>query len=407
MKYDEFSNGTKIIDDKNALDELPTVLLGLGASKIMLIGNQYLHSLGYIDKIKNIIEGQGKLQVASVYLGDDFSDGESIVKDMYFVYMSNSCDAIVVCGSGRLIDSAKMLKLLIATQINDIKKFYDPETRERQVSYLPLITVPSKFGIGNETNSMAVIFDKDKGVSRNVVNDILLPDYCFIDGEILSNMDEKQIAYGVMEILARAIDGYTGKSSSSLTLENISRAYEDFVGRNSTDISEGFCRVALTNLRYKTQSLLDSPDADKYASLELTSAYLSKGTDSSGLGLIHCIAQAISDVKGVEYSRAVPKAIRVALRYNLDACKSKYSQCLLAFMGWKVYAASSKEERHYDFARYVLAFVDELSGKYLQTERLDYFSEDEKKAVLNNMAYNVNMLNNPKKFNVINFKMSL
>ena len=100
MNYNEFSNGTKIIDSQNSIDELSTILVGLNASRILLIGNTRLNDLGYIDKIRKSIEKQSRLKVGAVYLGNDLADGEDMLKDLYFVYMSNNCDCITVCGSG-------------------------------------------------------------------------------------------------------------------------------------------------------------------------------------------------------------------------------------------------------------------------------------------------------------------
>lgn len=408
MKYSEFSNGTKIIDGDNVLDELPTILVGLNASRVLLIANTSLHSSGYVDKVKKSVERHGSLKVSAVYLENRVEDNLSALKDMYFVYMSNSCDAIVVCGSGKLIDYAKALKLLISTQVNDIARFYDLDASIRQAVYVPLITIPSKFGIGNETNSTAIVYDEKHGVSRDIINSILLPDYCLVDGENFVRMDKKLIAYSVLEILARAVDGYTSKNSTTFAATDlISRMVDEVMGKTTASISEGFCRVALTELKSTTFSLLEKPEKKKFVKLELVSAYLSKGTDSSGLGLIHCLAQAISDVKKTEYYKALPKAIRVALKYNIDVCKQKYSQCLLAFMGWQTYVAAPNDERHYEFARHVLEFIETLEKKYIKASDEIEFDETEKQAILNNMAYNVHMLNNPQKFNVVNFKMAL
>lgn len=409
MKYSEFANGTKIIDGKNIIAELPTILVGLNASRILLVANNFLLANGYIDKVKKSIERHGSLKVSAVYLEDRAEDNESILKDMYFVYMSNSCDAIVVCGSGKLIDYAKALKLLVSTQVENIEKFYNFDTSLRQALYVPMITIPSKFGVGNETSSSAVVFDEKKGISRNILNNILLPDYCLIDSENLMKMDKKLIAYSVLEVLARAIDGYTSKNSTNFaSTDLISRAMDEVMGKTPASISEGFCRVALTELKQNAFALLQKPSEDKFVKMQLASAYLSKGTDTSGLGLIHCIAQAISDVKKVPYYKALPKSIRVALKYNIDACRQKYSQGLLAFMGWEVYSKAAKEERHYEFARSILDFIENLEKKYLKGENTEFeFSEQEKQALINNMSYNVHILNNPKKFNVINFKMAL
>ena len=53
----------------NSIDELSTILVGLNASRILLIGNTRLNDLGYIDKIRKSIEKQSRLKVGAVYLG--------------------------------------------------------------------------------------------------------------------------------------------------------------------------------------------------------------------------------------------------------------------------------------------------------------------------------------------------
>lgn len=408
MRYSEFSNGTKVIDGKDVLAELPTILVGLNASRVLLIANTFLHSSGYVDKVKQYIERHRSLKVSAVYLENRVEDNLSALKDMYFVYMSNSCDAIVVCGGGKLMDYAKALKLLVATQVNDISKFYVPNAGVRQAVRVPLVTIPSKFGIGSETNSSAVVFDEKLGISRDIVNPILLPDYCLVDSENFMHMDKKLIAFSVLEILARAIDGFTSKNSTNFAATDIiSRMVDEVTGKPPASISEGFCRMAFIELKSTALSMLESPDEKKAVKLEMASAYLSKGTDSSGLGLIHCTAQALSDVLKTEYYKVLPRAIRIAVKYNLDACKQKYAQCLLAFNGWEAYTSAPKDERHYEFARQVFEFVDKLEKKYIKPSKEKLLDEEQKQAVLNDMAYNVHLLNNPQKFNAVNFKMAL
>ena len=78
-------------------------------------------------------------------MGNDLADGEDMLKDLYFVYMSNNCDCITVCGSGKLIDYAKALKIMIAAQIKDVKKFFTPSITAREIIYTPFIAIPSEF----------------------------------------------------------------------------------------------------------------------------------------------------------------------------------------------------------------------------------------------------------------------
>ncbi|MDE5990512.1 MAG: iron-containing alcohol dehydrogenase [Clostridia bacterium] len=402
MNYNEFSNGTKIIDSKNSIDEISTILVGLNASRVLLVGNTRLEYHGYIEKIKKSIEKQPRLSIGAVYMGDDLTDGENILKDLYFVYMSNNCDSIVVCGSGKLIDYTKALKLMISTQVKDVRKFYNSSMTAREIIYIPFIALPSEFGSGNETNSTAVIFDNEKGLSRNLVDGLLSPDYCLIDGELISYMDTKMTAYGILEIFARAIDGFTVTYATPNTID----AFADYIELQTSSISDGFCQVALTGLKRRALSLLEEPTVDRYRRMEIKSAYLSKGTDSSGQGLIQCAAQAIADVKGIEYHMALPKAIKAVFAYNVDSCKTKYARCLLSFAGWQIYSECKQEERHTLFVKLALDFIDLLADRYFAHDKVE-LNEEEKQAVLNAMAFNINVLNNPRKFNAVVFKTLL
>ncbi|MDE6362357.1 MAG: hypothetical protein K2L53_05205, partial [Clostridia bacterium] len=89
MRYAEFSNGTKIIDGERGIADLRILLCGLGASRIMIIGDRRLLADGYLDKIKERVSEGGEIAIGAVYLGEDTQDSQSVLKDLYFVYMSN------------------------------------------------------------------------------------------------------------------------------------------------------------------------------------------------------------------------------------------------------------------------------------------------------------------------------
>ncbi|MDE7337295.1 MAG: iron-containing alcohol dehydrogenase, partial [Clostridia bacterium] len=266
--------------------------------------------------------------------------------------------------------------------------------------------IPCEFGSGSETNSTAVIFDKEKSVSRNVADGLLSPDYCLVDGDLIFDMDEKRRAYGVLEIFARAVDGLTVTDAMNAPTDAFSKRYGDYIELHTSAICEGFCQVALTGLKSRAADMLENPTVEKVQKMEIKSAYLSKGTDSSGLGLIQCLAQAIADVKKIEYHTALPKSIKTVFKYNADACKATYARCLLFFAGWQVYSECDAEQRHKSFVNTATEFIDALEEKYFVEDKFELTDED-KQAVINAMAYNVNVLNNPRKFNAAVLKTLL
>ena len=398
MRYSEFSNGTKIIDGERGLSDLHILLSGLGASRIMIIGDRYVLSEGYLDTLKNYVTSGG-LAIGAVYLGENLQDSASILKDMYFVYMSNGCDGIVVCGSGKIVDYAKLLRLELSTQVKDISKFFNNSTIGRKVIDVPLITIPCRFGVGNECNALAVFYDSQKKLSRNIFHELLSPDYCIIDGKIALSAPKTSLAYGVLNTLGKAIDGFIASHYERVGIL-IKQVEEHSIGKI-------FSKVALTNLRSRALDLLESSQEDKVTSFALDSAYLAKGLDGNGMGMIYSLALAISDVKGVNYFKCLPTAIKASLDFNLRACKDKYAQALWSFVGWREYSQYPQEERTDGFVNCVKGFVDEILEKYVDNYAPISFSDDERQAIAIALSYNPHMLNNPRRFDPIAIKAVL
>ncbi len=398
MRYSEFSNGTKIIDkDRGGIGSLNKILRGLGASRIMIIGDKFLLSEGYLDMIKERVLDGDKLSVGAVYICEDIQDSAGALRDMYFVYMSNNCDGIVVCGSGKLIDYVKIMRLSVSAQVKDVKKFFNNSDIGRKVIDVPLVTVPCRFGLGNECNAMAVFYDSDKKLSRNIFHELLSPDYCIIDGEILAgNMSDNEVVYGILNTLGRAIDGLIAIKRARVGI-NIKKV-------DIHNVGEVFSRVVMTDLRDKSLDLFESRDEKKFARYALDSAYLAKGLDCNGMGMIYSTALAISDVKKIGYSQSLPIAIRTSLDYNLRYCGEKYSQALWAFVGWEEYSQYPSGARSKAFVDCVKSFADNLLNKYGDGENQIKLNDDDRQEIVNKMAYNPHMLNNPRYFDPLAIK---
>lgn len=398
MRYAEFSNGTKIIEGAKGIADLRKLLCGLGASRIMVVGEGSLIGDG-LDKIKKAVTQGGDVSVGAVYLGDDSIGGKDALRDMYFVYMSNDCDGIVVCGGSKLIDCVKLLRLAIGTQVKDIKKFFNNSDIGRKVINVPLITIPIEFGMGSECNALALYYDEEKNLTRNIFHDLLSPDYCIIDGNMLSGMSGGDIAYGVLNMLGRAIDGFIGIRHARIGIL-IKRV-------DVYDISEVFSRVALTNLKDRAFKLLESRGSDELVKMALDSAYLAKGLDTYGMGMIYSSALAISDVKGESFSQCLPISIKASLDYNLRVCGGKYSRALWTFAGWQTYSGHEEAKRAEGFVNCVKEFVDSLTEKYIDGYEPIKLNDDDRQSIVNVMAYNPHMLNNPRHFDPLAIKAVL
>lgn len=128
--------------------------------------------------------------------------------------MSENIDLIVAIGGGSVIDSAKIISVCIAEKSKgwDVMK-----NRVKIKSSIPLIAVLTLAATGTEMNSVAVLQNNQTREKFGFNHISMFPRHSFLDPTFTESVPENYTAYGIVDLIAHALENFFGKGDASLS----------------------------------------------------------------------------------------------------------------------------------------------------------------------------------------------
>jgi alcohol dehydrogenase YqhD (iron-dependent ADH family) len=128
--------------------------------------------------------------------------------------ISENIDLIVAIGGGSVIDSAKIISVCIAEKSKgwDVMK-----NRVKIKSSIPLITVLTLAATGTEMNSVAVLQNNQTREKFGFNHTSMFPRHSFLDPTFTQSVPENYTAYGIVDLIAHALENFFGKGNASLS----------------------------------------------------------------------------------------------------------------------------------------------------------------------------------------------
>ena len=126
-----------------------------------------------------------------------------------------SPDIVIAIGGGSVIDVAKLAWVLFEKPEMQLETnrviFPVSNLRSKTTGF---VAVPTTYGSGSE-NSSAAVFQHGEGKQKNfLVGPELLPDIAVLDPALAMGLPVSVAAFGIMDTLAHAIEGYVSKASN-------------------------------------------------------------------------------------------------------------------------------------------------------------------------------------------------
>ncbi|MCK5028516.1 MAG: iron-containing alcohol dehydrogenase [Bacteroidales bacterium] len=205
-------NPTKLHFGREVIDQLGEVTLEFGKRVLLLYGKGSIKKSGIYDKVikqlnsidADIIEYSG---IKSNPLVTDVSEAAQIGK-------LNNIDVIIAVGGGSVIDSAKITALAIA---NNIDPWAIMKYKVKPKSTIPLIAVLTLAATGTEMNGAAVLQNPETDEKIGYVSSLNYPKHSFLDPEFTFSVPKDYTAYGVVDLIAHALEAYFGEGKASLS----------------------------------------------------------------------------------------------------------------------------------------------------------------------------------------------
>ncbi|WP_099156914.1 iron-containing alcohol dehydrogenase [Virgibacillus ndiopensis] len=210
---DQFVSPKKIYHGEGSLTKLEDILKDLKATKIFIITDPMLKSLGVIDPVLEILERQNAL----VELGENVVPeppvkiGNQVVNEVRKIQP----DLVIGIGGGSALDLAKAAAVLAGND-GRVEDYLNLSSTKKLLNKgLPKVLIPSTAGTGAEVTDIAVFsLENTKDV---ITHEYLLADYAIVDPTLTYTLPPKVTAASGIDALTHAIEAYTSVNASPLT----------------------------------------------------------------------------------------------------------------------------------------------------------------------------------------------
>ena len=211
------------------IKELTQVNLSVGDCKredcIKLIVNKYV-LLVSSKRTKDLLERDPKFKdffckanIIEYFYVSDYPELSKLEKD-FKKFKNFSYDCIVAIGGGSAIDTAKIIKAFNLEK-NSEGKFKELLNKKlnKSKNILPiLIAIPTTAGTGSEVTPYATLWDFKKNKKYSISSNYLIPDYSFIDPELLKSIPIEVALNTGLDVINQAFDSIWNKNANKKTI---------------------------------------------------------------------------------------------------------------------------------------------------------------------------------------------
>ncbi len=199
-------NPVKLHFGKGVVNTLGKSVKKYGKRVLFITGKGSVKKYGYYDIVKNQLE-EVNLEIVEfdgIKPNPLIQDARKAMK----LGIENKVDFIVALGGGSVIDSAKMIGLGIANNTDPwdfLTGKAEPKTN------IPLINILTLAATGTEMNAAAVLQNHETGQKIGWGHPTNYPAESFLDPSFTLSVPKDYTAYGVVDLIAHALEAYFGK----------------------------------------------------------------------------------------------------------------------------------------------------------------------------------------------------
>lgn len=205
-----------LLKGENSLIMLPNKLKDTACSNVFIMASKHVASSAefnlFIQKIKE--------NNISYKLIEDIVPNPTIksVEALSTAFKAGNFDSILAIGGGSVIDSAKLVAALSASNKNTLKGMHGYMKIKGKLPLL--IAVPTTAGSGSETTICAVVTDSQTYEKYSINDPKLMPKIIVLDPTLFTTLPKSLTAQTGMDALTHAIEAFIGFGGSKSTDEN-------------------------------------------------------------------------------------------------------------------------------------------------------------------------------------------
>ncbi|SHN74992.1 iron-containing alcohol dehydrogenase [Desulfitobacterium chlororespirans] len=331
-----------LLEGANSLNKLPEVINRKGMSKVLIVTDQGVSSLGLMN---SFLQGLDKAGVRySVYDKTVPNPTLDNIEEALKVYQEHRCEGIVAFGGGSPMDCAKGVGARVANPHKSISQMKGVLKVRRKLP--PLFAIPTTAGTGSEATLAAVISDPRNREKYPVNDTALIPHYAVLDPLLTVGLPKHITSTTGLDALTHAVEAYIGRSNTQETKELSRKAVRLIFDNLYIAYSQG------ENIKARENML----KASYYAGVAFTRAYV---------GYIHALAHALGGFYGVPHGLANAVILPYVLEYYGEAVHERLAELA------DVLEMGSLGDSHEKKATLFIEAIKELSKKMDIPRKID------------------------------------
>lgn len=222
-------------------------------------------------------------------------------------YVTDPPDLIIGIGGGQVMDSAKILRILLENPERSFENLLEGQLAERSIQYIAIPTTPST---GSEANGTAVIKDAT-GTKIPFISSKMIPDDAILDASFLVTLSDKMIFTFLGDIFGHANESILSKLSNPMV---------QLIGWGIIDL-----------LKQVSSELKDKPGDIKALDKLMQAGYLGGLISGSVfVGVCHALAHTLEQINGTPHSTGVltltPKCLSWQFKVTEDPVYQRLSK---------------------------------------------------------------------------------
>lgn len=289
-----------------SIDRLPSVLASLGHNRALLVTDSGVAAAGIGERIERLLREAGV--VTRVFDGINPNPSTETLDAGAQPARAFAPQVVVALGGGSVLDTAKGIALMVT---NDGPARDFDYRNEPACPGVPIVAIPTTAGTGAETNGFGVIDNHETGKKFYVGHESVIPRAVILDPELTRGLPPRQTAATGMDVLTHALESLSSRRSNP---------YADGIN----------LQVATMVFRYLPRATADGDDLEARSQLLLAAHIVGLAFATTGLGMGHGMAHALSARIGAPHGVALAALLNRVLAFNLPVRSETYARVALS-----------------------------------------------------------------------------
>lgn len=269
---------------------------------LVVYGGGSIKKNGVYEQVKTALDGYTWFEFAGVEPNPSIETLNKAVK----IIKEEKIDFVLAVGGGSVIDGCKYL-VAAALYDGDAWDFLEGKTVEKALPLGAILTLPAT---GSESNTTAVISKNSTNEKRYFGSALLYPKFAVLDPSVMSTLDDRQLANGLVDAFVHTCEQYLTYPNSSL-------------------LHDGYAQTILKGLHILAQDWKSRHEIQWQENLMLLANQALNGFIGSGVPqdwATHMIGHELTAFYGLDHARSLAVVQPQLLRVMIEDKQEKLTQ---------------------------------------------------------------------------------